>query len=189
MKEPLLEPLLRQMRLRRVYSVISRYPNCRLLDVGCGWEARLLKKMAPRIAAGVGVDRKAPRIEDGKLSTLQCDLEATFPFETATFDVATMLAVLEHFDRPLAVLSEVRRVLKPGGALVLTVPSHAAKPVLEFLAFRLGIVNRAEIADHKRYWNRRELLEAASHCGFELLRHRYFQLGFNNFCVLRKPST
>lgn len=188
MNEPLLEPLLRGLRLRRVYPMIARYPECRLLDVGCGWEARLLRTMAPRIATGTGIDRKAPQLDDGKVRTLQCDLEAAFPFASASFDVATMLAVLEHLDRPLEVLAEVLRVLRPGGALVLTVPSHAAKPVLEFLAFRLGIVSRAEIADHKRYWNRRELMEAASACGFEPVLHRYFQLGFNNFCVLRKPG-
>ena len=48
-------------------------------------------------------------------------------------------------------------MLKPGGLLVLTVPSWRAKPVLEFLSFRLGIVSRAEIEDHKRYFDRRDL--------------------------------
>jgi len=186
MKEALLEPLLRQMRLRRVCPVIARYPGCRLLDVGCGWEARLLRTVAPLLASGVGIDRNAPPIQNGRIRTLQCDLEASLPLESASFDVATMLAVLEHLERPLAVLAEVWRVLRPGGSLVLTVPSHAAKPVLEFLAFRLGIVNPAEIADHRRYWNRRELFEAAAQCGFEPVAHRYFQFGFNNFCVLRR---
>lgn len=99
-----------------------------------------------------------------------------------------MLTVLEHLSKPYEVLREIWRVLRPGGSLVLTVPSHAAKPVLEFLAFRVDIVSPAEIADHKRYWNKHELYEAAAHCGFEPVMHRYFQFGFNNYCELRKPG-
>jgi hypothetical protein len=73
--------------------------------------------------------------------------------------------------------------------LAITVPSHAAKPVLEFLAFRLGIVNPREIADHKRYWNRRDLASAAAQAGMIFEEHSYFQFGFNNFAVLCKPRT
>jgi SAM-dependent methyltransferase len=188
-KEPLLEPLLRRLRLRRVYPVIARYPGCRLLDVGCGWEARLLKGIGPRLELGIGIDRKAPVIDDGRIRTLQCDLEAPLPFSPDSFDVVTMLAVLEHLERAMDVLAEVHRVLKSGGSLVLTVPSHAAKPVLEFLAFRLGVVSPEEIADHKRYWNRPELAAAATQSGFELAAHEYFQLGFNNFAVFRKARS
>jgi len=42
-KEPLLESFLRSQRIKQLFPYISRYPNCRLLDVGCGWEDRLLQ--------------------------------------------------------------------------------------------------------------------------------------------------
>src|SRR4029079_4754423 len=106
------------------------------------------------ISRGVGIDRRAPAVESDKLTTLRADLEATLPFGPDTFDVITMLAVLEHLNDPLRVLAEIRRVLSPRGTLILTVPSHAAKPVLEFLAYRLHLVSHAEIADHKRYYGR-----------------------------------
>ena len=69
----------------------------------------------------------------------------------------------------------------------ITVPSHAAKPVLEFLAYRIGVVSASEIADHKRYFNKCDLLDIAERAGFALVQHRYFELGFNNFALLR-PS-
>jgi hypothetical protein len=77
----------------------------------------------------------------------------------------------------------VRRVLQPQGKLLLTVPSHLAKPVLEFLAFRLGLVSADEIRDHKRYFNRTDLVEILSEAGLQIVLHQYFQLGMNNFCV------
>ncbi len=188
MKEELLEPLLRRARIAKALPVIRKYPECRFLDVGCGWEARLLKDVEPYISRGVGVDRRAPAVESDKLTTLRADLEATLPFESHTFDVVSMLAVLEHLCDPLRVLVEIRRVLRPHGTVILTVPSHAAKPVLEFLAYKLKIVNPAEIADHKRYYGKRDLRELSEQAGFRMRTHRYFQLGFNNFATL-EPVT
>ena len=109
------------------------------------------------------------------------------PFPNESFEVVTMLAVLEHLHHPHAMLQEIARVLKPSGALVLTVPSHAAKPVLEFLAFRLKIVSEAEIADHKRYYNKRDLRELVALVPeLTLTKHTYFQLGMNNFAIIHK---
>lgn len=191
MKEPFLEPILRKMRIRRVLPHNRKFPRCRLLDVGCGWEARLLKSVEPYIESGVGVDFKAPELSGAKLSTISVTLDDKLPFGDGSFDVVTLMAVLEHLEKPLSILREIRRVLKKpeaagggaggGGILVGTVPSRAAKPVLEFLSYRLGIVNEAEIRDHKRYFNKRDLAELFAEAGFVEVRHRYFQLGMNNF--------
>jgi SAM-dependent methyltransferase len=191
MKEELLEPLLRRARLAKALPIIRKYPQCAFLDIGCGWEARLLRSVEPHIAYGVGIDRKAPTIRTDRLKTIAGDLEATLPFESNTFDVVSMLAVLEHLADPLRVLIEIKRVLRPNGTLILTVPSHAAKPVLEFLAFKLKLVNPAEIADHKRYFGRVDLQALSDQAGLRMLTHKYFQLGFNNFATLGRkiPAT
>jgi ubiquinone/menaquinone biosynthesis C-methylase UbiE len=183
MKEPILEPLLRKMRIRRVLPYIRAYPNCRLLDIGCGWEARFLRQVEPYIAVGVGLDFKAPEMVEGEIRTERLTLTDRLPYADASFDLVTMLAVLEHLDQPEAILREIHRVLVPGGQLVLTVPSKAARPVLEFLAFRLGVVSRAEIADHKAYYDHQTLLTLLAGSGFNIVIHRYFQVGMNNFCV------
>lgn len=44
-------------------------------------------------------------------------------FDDASFDVVTCLEVIEHVSRPTALVAELARVLRPGGALVLTCPS------------------------------------------------------------------
>jgi len=183
MREPLLEPLLRSLRIRRVLPCIRRHANCRLLDIGCGWEARFLRSVEPYIASGTGVDFKAPELNTGKLRAIRLTLEDRLPFADNSFDLVTMLAVLEHLVQPEAILREIHRVLVPGGELVLTVPTKAARPVLEFLAFRLGIVNREEIADHKTYYDRESLVALMKLTGFTVMEHRYFQFRMNNFCV------
>ena len=187
MKEPILEPVLRRMRLRRVLPWIQDIEACELLDVGCGWEARLLRELEPHLARGVGIDFKAPSLPSKKLSTISSRFADQLPFDTASFDVVTMLAVLEHLDHPKQIVTEIARVLRPGGRLILTVPSSFAKPVLEFLAFRLGIINRAEIEDHKTYFDRNDLFDLFSDrkC-WEVVEHRYFQWRFNNLLIVRR---
>jgi 2-polyprenyl-3-methyl-5-hydroxy-6-metoxy-1,4-benzoquinol methylase len=190
MREPLLESFLRTQRLNRVLPHIKSYQNCELLDIGCGWDARLLKEVEPYIHHGFGIDYKAPNILTEKIQTISATLEDSLPFEDASFDLITLLAVLEHLDRPLPILRECARLLRPGGAILLTVPSRSAKPVLEFLAFRLGIVNADEIRDHKRYFNRADLFELLGKVdSLSIKSHQYFQFGFNNQVVAVKKIT
>lgn len=217
MKEALLESTLRKMRLARVLPSIQAFSNPSVLDIGCGWEARLLHEIEPYIAHGVGIDFKAPEIRTEKLHTFSYFFEAKekgaldsslaktgggggakpvpdhklchLPFPNESFEIITMLAVLEHLHHPQAMLEEIARVLKPDGILLLTVPSHLAKPVLEFLAFRLKIVSEAEIRDHKRYYNKRDLRELVAFVPeLTLTKHKYFQLGMNNFCIIHKRA-
>ena len=68
MKESIFDKILRQMRLRQIVPHLREFDNPRVLDVGCGWEARLLRQIEPFIAKGVGIDFKAPEIETEKLS-------------------------------------------------------------------------------------------------------------------------
>ena len=189
MREPILEPLLRKLRIRRVLPSIRRHYNCRLLDIGCGWDARLLRDVEPYIAFGTGVDFKVPEMIEGKLRTENLTLLDSLPYVDKSFDLVTMLAVLEHLENPQAILTEIRRVLVPAGELVLTVPSRAARPVIEFLAFRLGVISYEEVADHKAYYDRVSLTNLLEMTGFCVLEHRYFQLGMNNFCVALKKDT
>ena len=188
LKEALLEPVLRKMRIRQVLPVLLRHPDCRLLDVGCGWEAKLLKSVEPFVHSAVGIDFKAPKLATAKLTTIAATLTDTLPFPDADFDVVTLLAVLEHLAHPEDMVREVARVLKPGGQVIVTVPSLAARPVLEFLAYKLHVVSETEIRDHKRYYDRASLRALFDGTGLYIDHHRYFQLGMNNFLLATKAA-
>jgi ubiquinone/menaquinone biosynthesis C-methylase UbiE len=168
--------------MRQILPYVKQYPQCTMLDIGCGWEARLLRELEPHIGRGVGVDFKAPNLKTDRLETISVILEKKLPFQDQSFDLITMLAVLEHLDHPDAILKEISRLLRPGGGLLLTVPSWHAKPVLEFLAFRIGIINPDEIRDHKRYFDREDLFALIGATPeLRVVNHEYFQWRFNNF--------
>lgn len=177
------------MRIGRVLPFVERYPDARLLDIGCEREAHLLRKLEPHIFFGVGIDFKAPVIDTPTLKTFFTVLDRRLPFDDAYFDVVTMLAMLEHLHHPVDIMREISKVLRPGGDLVLTVPSWYAKPVLEFHSYRISIINPDEIRDHKRYFNREDLVRLVADVGgLELTHHAYFQRRFNNLLfVTRRP--
>jgi ubiquinone/menaquinone biosynthesis C-methylase UbiE len=190
MREILLEPVLRRLRLRRILPIIRRYSaengigkGCILLDIGCGRTFSLLQRVRPYLEHGIGIDFKVPEFNDGTIETRLCRLNNMLPFNDNKFDIVTMMAVLEHLDQPLEILSEVHRILKPGGILVGTVPSVWSKPLLEFLSFKLRIVDKAEVADHKKYYCRKSLRSIFAAANFTEISHCYFQLYMNNFFV------
>lgn len=185
MKEAVLEPLLRWMRLRKVIHQIPS--GSRVLDVGCGRSATFLKTVSNHIDYGIGIDFKVTPINTKNIQTMQVKLEHELPFEDSSFDVVTMLAVLEHIEHEQHILKEIYRVLKKQGKLVLTVPSVWSQPVLEFLAYRLKIVEEMEIRDHKRYYDRNKLKKVlVEETGFQNFNHQYFQFWMNNFCTVVK---
>lgn len=75
-----------------------------------------------------------------------------------SFDVVVAVEVLEHVERDADFLREVRRVLRPGGAFVMTTPNG------DFIA-----VNNP---DHKRHYTRRQLEDALERC-FSAAQVRY----------------
>lgn len=187
MREAYLENLIRQMRKRQVLKEFPKEKQeISLLDIGCGWNAELLRDLEPYISRGVGIDFKAPDLLSPKISTYKSYLNKALPFKNNEFEIVTMLAVLEHLENPLKILSEIQRVLKKDGLLILTTPSWLAKPILEFLAFKLAIVDKDEIIDHKRYFNHTDLIKLFDNLeNLKIKKHKYFQFGCNNLLVAR----
>ena len=186
-RQPVLEPILSKLRMDKVINEVKMIPKCYLLDIGCGPNYKFLSSVESYMEKGVGIDLKVPEITEGKITTKQAVLTDSLPFEDNQFDIITMLAVLEHLEKPYKICSEAARVLRPGGKLILTVPSRKAEKVLKFLAFQLGVVSKDEIKDHKNYFNKSEILELIEKIPeLELVKHKYFQMKYNNFCIIKK---
>lgn len=98
-----------------------------LLDIGTG-TGRVLEVLAPYVAEGLGVDISRPmltvaraHLDRGGLrhcSVRQADMYR-LPIPDASFAAVTLHQVLHFADDPLGVLAEARRVLEPGGLLVV----------------------------------------------------------------------
>ncbi|MFE4952191.1 class I SAM-dependent methyltransferase [Leifsonia sp. NPDC056665] len=104
-------------------SLIDGTPEPRTLDVGCGSGAllRLLARLRPD-ARLTGVDPAAGMVREAVASTpadvLQASAEA-LPFEDGAFDLVVSSSSFSHWEDKAAGLAECRRVLAPGGALLL----------------------------------------------------------------------
>ena len=104
-------------------------------------------------------------------------------------DVGMLLAAVEAAGLRDAV-SDL--ILRPFLAQTVRHPQtdDCTEPVLEFLAYKVGLVSAREIDDHERYY-RRESLEAllqAPTGPFPEISHRYFQCRMNNLVLCRKPA-
>jgi SAM-dependent methyltransferase len=122
--------------------------SLRILDVGCA-TGRLLERLAAAGASDLSGTDLAPRILDvaaGKLSRRgvavdlrPADAEDCLPWAPESFDAVTLTWVLHHFFRPKDALAEIRRVLRPGGRLLMLDPCFFP-PVRQIFnaAFRLA---------------------------------------------------
>lgn len=114
----------------RVASIIEERigRGSRCLEVGCGdaqtvgvWLTKRgyeyvgvdVSENAVRLARRAGLD--ARRVADGE----------PLPFSDASFDAVVCIEVMEHLFLPQAAAAEILRVLKPAGALIVTVPNAA----------------------------------------------------------------
>ena len=90
-------------------------------------------------------------------------------------------------DAPSA-LEGVGRLLRPGGVLLVNVPTWRGKRFLEFSAFRLGLSPKVEMDDHRMYYDKRDLWPLLVRAGFQPSRIRlfYHKFGLNLFGVIAK---
>lgn len=185
-KEPFLEPILRKLRIRKIIRYIPK--DCNLCDFGCGTDAFFLSTIKSYIRSGIGLDLKLVLQVNKKIELIQCDLDKDIPLKSDTVDVVTSLAVLEHLNNPMNNLREAYRILKKGGLLILTTPAPISKNILEFLAFKLGVLSVNAIAEHKQYFDKIKLREMLVCVGFEekKIRIQGFQIGFNHFVIANK---
>jgi SAM-dependent methyltransferase len=91
-----------------------------VLDLGCG-EAPYEPDIVARSCEYLGVDWPRSLHGKGRVRAF-VDLGAPLPFCDQSADTITAFQVLEHVPEPGLVLAECRRVLRRGGALLLTVP-------------------------------------------------------------------
>lgn len=156
-------------RLAFVSGVVE--PGDVVLDLGCGDGAFAAALDGP---AGevVGADVSAVALERAALRAPRARLVLLvdgepLPFEDASFDVAWAGETLEHVADLTGLLADVRRVLRPGGALVVTTPNLARLRVAaEALAGRPLEERLDPRSDHLRFFTARTLRGVLQDAGF-----------------------
>ncbi len=143
-----------------------------LLDVACG-DGYWTNKMSPHVAGVVGFDYnfqrllQAKKLASGMKGGIRCDAHI-LPFKEGTFDCSIGICVLEHFQDDVKAMTELRRVLKPGGRLALTVDSFSypgmSDDEMARHAKKFSVVHHYKIED---------LTEKLQQAGFEVEQWSY----------------
>lgn len=177
--EPKVEAWVRLIARRHVRFLSRRVPpGGRILDVGCG-RGVVLSALADRgfevhgfeqsEAAVQGVDPRA------KIRVADCLADAAYP--DASFDQVLLWHVLEHLADPAGTLEEIRRILRPGGHLVVAVPNFGslqarwAGPAWFHL----------DPPRHLYHFTPAALGQMLSRCGFDIRSTHHFSLRQNPF--------
>ena len=122
-------------------TLFRRYvggPGQRVLDLGCRDGALTQAYVGGNEVVGVDADREAlAEAERLGIETHWADLDQPLDFPDAGFDVVVAGELLEHLRDPKRLVAEIRRVLRPGGTFVASVPNaYRLKGRLRFLAGR-----------------------------------------------------
>ena len=148
-------------RLLRQYRKGDRVLD---LGTGAGESAERLGRAGLKVTAVDFLPHGLVRLRSAgaKVALVQSSAEA-LPLSANTFDAVLLLDVIEHLD-DRAVLSEVHRILRPGGAVFITVP-----------AFAWLWSYRDDAAGHRRRYSQRGLAQVIAHAGFRVEHLSYYQ--------------
>lgn len=175
--------LFRVLRNKKVAKYIP--DNSVMLDIGCGSDFYLLNKVKRRIKHGTGLDIAVRNYSDGKLTIRKARLGGRLPCKSGSFDVVTMIAFIEHIDKPESMLRECNRALKKGGPIVITTPMQRARVFWETLV-KLGLTEEKSTKEHKHYFTPEEIERLLKRTGFRVAVSRKFQFGMNYIAVGKK---
>lgn len=154
-------------RLRRYCHGLGE--SARILDVGCGdgFHLRLLRAVGKAGWTIAGVDSSERAVREARAAGLDVHLgtiqEVDLPL--ATYDLALLIATLEHVDDPPAVLARIHALLRPGGRVAIVTDSTAT---LDFRVFGGRHWGGYHFPRHWNLFNPQALRTLAGNVGFEV---------------------
>jgi ubiquinone/menaquinone biosynthesis C-methylase UbiE len=142
----------------------------RALDVGCG-DGRLTAELDALKLFAADVSTVALERARGRLSAdiqlIELEPDADLPLEDSQFDLVLCAETLEHVRDVQLLLSEIRRVLRPGGTLAVTTPAHSRLTGLKILV--RGFENGFNpLSPHVRFFSKRSLVRLLAEMGYDV---------------------
>jgi SAM-dependent methyltransferase len=175
---------------RQIHRYVPTFANQAIADLGCGYHAAFTRTVLGDVSSATLVD--VTIADDLKAHPKVTAIEGALPESLArltdrSLDIVMIVSVLEHLWKPLETLTEIRRLLRPGGTCLVNVPSWRGKSYLELSAFKLGLSPAAEMDDHKTYYDVKDLWPLLVRAGFLPSEIRCFshKFGLNTFAACR----
>jgi 2-polyprenyl-3-methyl-5-hydroxy-6-metoxy-1,4-benzoquinol methylase len=182
----LLSNFLIKQRQNTVKPYLDKKRN--ILDLGCGvfrWN-----NLLQPATSYTGVDIELDIISFNKkhypeYSFYQKNLDKEeLSLPQNNFDFVIMLAVLEHLEKPVKVLNEVRKTLQDDGIIILTTPHPRGENVLE-IGSKVRIFSQDK-HQHQPLFNREKIQDIAEQAKLKIVEFQTFLLGFNQKIILSK---
>jgi len=134
-------------------GVLDLDPDDRVLDVGCG-TGFATEGLLEHVDAVHGIDQSVHQLEkawakfdkDGPVRFYRGDAER-LPFQSNSFDVVWSSGSIEYWPRPVRTLREFRRVVEPGGQVLVVGPNNPRDTALRRIADAIMLFYDAEEAD------------------------------------------
>lgn len=159
-------------------------PSARVLDIGCH-QGEFLQRLGSGIRESVGLDPLARPVNTVTYQLLAQPFDEPLAFPPARFDAIVLLATLEHIRDKAPLAREARRLLAPGGRLIMTVPSPRVDDIVHTLV-RLKLADGMSLEEHHGFLPA-DTTPIFTGAGLELEHHECFQLGLNHLFVFRQP--
>ena len=158
---------------RRALLLGEARPGERVLDLGCG-AGRFVAALAAAGADPVGVEVAEAALERARRNVPGADLrllepDGSVPLEHGSVDLVWCSEALEHVADVGQALLEARRVLRPGGRLLVTVPFHGRAKAVAIALARFDEHFDPQ-GQHLRFFTCRSLARALADAGFDDLR-------------------
>ena len=173
----------RYSRLQTVdLDLLGLKPGERILDVGCG-SGRHVLAASRRDCHAVGVELGAADFRTVRVylyllageGALRARVDLTvaagerLPFADGSFDRVVCTEVLEHVPHDQPLVNEFVRVLRPGGAMAVSVPDTCA----EAISWGVLAIQRFRLEEHLRIYRRRQVADLVETAGLQIYARRY----------------
>jgi SAM-dependent methyltransferase len=154
---------------RRALLLSEAKPGERVLDLGCG-AGRFVAALRDARADPVGVEIAEAALERARAVAPGADLrlleaDGSVPLEHGSVDLVWCSEVLEHVADGTHLLQEARRVLRPGGRILVTVPYHGRAKAVAIALARFDAHFDPQ-GQHLRFYTRTSLAEALRAAAF-----------------------
>jgi len=174
------------LRARFILETVQKKKPLTILDAGCGrgFYTRAFT-FFPFLKTITGIDLKKEyldkaekEVKDKRVKLLEASIYA-LPFKNETFDFAVSSEVMEHLPDDVAALKELKRVVKKGGTLIISVPHRSFPFLWDPLNWILMKFFNTHVpkdiwwlagiwADHERLYTMEEITSVAKKAGWKV---------------------
>ena len=182
-----LDKLIAHLRHRELIKNFS-LKNKKILDFGCGSDFKALKKFYKDCEKITLVDNVTDNFENGKTTFINYQNNFNIlneKIDNNFYDLIILSAVIEHLDKPEKIINILKNKLNDNGCFFLTAPGKKSKAILEFLAFKLGLINSDLVKEHKRYYDKNEYDILSIKTNLLIKKFYFFEFGLNTTCILK----